>query len=250
MDKACSSCGEVKPFTAEFFAVDGARLRATCKPCRARQRRDRRNTSETPEQRDRRLAGARKYQRENREAICAKAQERRGRNKDATALYHRARYEANKETVKARTKAWREANPERKSENNRRWAAANPDAARQSALASKRKRRKQPFVRLAESIGAQVRAALVGGKSGRSWEQIVGYPRADLVRHLERQFVRGMTWANYGTEWHVDHITPVVAFRAEDPNSPAFKACWALSNLRPLWASENVRKRDRRTHLI
>lgn len=86
-------------------------------------------------------------------------------------------------------------------------------------------------------------------KGGRSWQEILGYTAKQLRQHLERQFTKGMSWDNYG-EWHVDHIVPVAEFRFTSPDDDAFKQCWALSNLRPLWAKDNLSKRHKRTHLI
>jgi hypothetical protein len=86
-------------------------------------------------------------------------------------------------------------------------------------------------------------------KGGKSWETILGYSTADLIAHLERQFTKGMTWDNYG-EWHVDHIVPVASFAITSAQDDTFKACWALSNLRPLWARENLKKRAKRLYLI
>lgn len=85
-------------------------------------------------------------------------------------------------------------------------------------------------------------------------ESVVGYSIATLRRHLEVQFVRGMTWDNYagllpwrhpGRKWHIDHIVPKTAFSVED-----VRAAFALSNLRPLWAKDNFIKAARRTHLL
>ena len=53
-----------------------------------------------------------------------------------------------------------------------------------------------------------------------------------------------MTWENYGTRWHVDHITPLSAFE------PGDMAAWCLSNLRPLWAEANIAKSNRRVVLL
>jgi hypothetical protein len=50
-----------------------------------------------------------------------------------------------------------------------------------------------------------------------------------------------MTWENYG-EWHVDHIVPVSAHNFETTEDIDFKKCWDLSNLQPLWATDNMRK--------
>ncbi len=84
-------------------------------------------------------------------------------------------------------------------------------------------------------------AALRSRKAGRSWESLVGYTLDDLAAHLERQFASGMSWDNIG-EWHVDHVRPRSAFSYSSPDDAAFKECWALPNLQPLWAIENMSK--------
>lgn len=77
----------------------------------------------------------------------------------------------------------------------------------------------------------------------------MGYTRAELAVHLERQFVKGMGWHNMG-EWEVDHIVPRCAFKFESADDPSFKACWAITNLRPLWSLENRAKSGNRLHLV
>lgn len=81
------------------------------------------------------------------------------------------------------------------------------------------------------------------------WEKLVGYTVEDLMAHLEKQFVDGMSWRNMGM-WHVDHIVPKSLFEYTSPDDTEFKAAWSLTNLRPLWAEENLSKHARRTHLI
>ncbi len=60
------------------------------------------------------------------------------------------------------------------------------------------------------------------------------------MKHLEAQFIPGMTWSNYG-RWHIDHRKPILEFEFKSYRDPAFQECWALANLRPLWAAENIR---------
>lgn len=114
-----------------------------------------------------------------------------------------------------------------------------------AALKVERQRRRRaanPGLRVHESVSSMIRQALgPGGKDGRSWEALVGYTRADLMAHLEARFTDGMSWDNLGA-WHIDHITPRSAFTFESPADPAFRACWALSNLQPFWAADNLRK--------
>jgi hypothetical protein len=84
-----------------------------------------------------------------------------------------------------------------------------------------------------------IRKALAGGKSGRRWESLVGYSLANLVTHLESRFLQGMSWSNIG-KWHIDHRKPKSLFDASQ-----IRECWALSNLQPLWAIDNLRKGSR-----
>lgn len=82
-------------------------------------------------------------------------------------------------------------------------------------------------------------------KAGRKWQDLVGYSIDDLRRHIEKQFKGGMTWERFmAGEIHVDHKIPVAAFNFTCPENPDFKKCWALKNLRPMWAIDNLTKGD------
>lgn len=109
--------------------------------------------------------------------------------------------------------------------------------------------RKVPKNRLRGRVTAMMNRCLASGKSGRSWAEIVDYSLDDLRQHLERQFLKGMTWDNMD-QWHIDHIVPVAAFEFSSPEDDEFKACWALTNLRPMWAKDNQRKSAKRIFLI
>lgn len=97
-------------------------------------------------------------------------------------------------------------------------------------------------------VNALIRNAL-GGKGGVSWQTMVGYTLDELIAHLERQFLPGMSWENRG-RWHVDHVVPRSSFQFETAADPEFTACWAISNLRPMWAKDNLSKSSKRTHLL
>src|SRR3546814_20855607 len=75
-------------------------------------------------------------------------------------------------------------------------------------------------------MSAGVKSSLGDGKNGRSWETLVGYTVADLMAHLERQFLPGMSWDNRG-EWHIDHIRPLCSFEFTSPDAPQFREAWA-----------------------
>lgn len=124
-----------------------------------------------------------------------------------------------------------------------------PERAKVSNELQQKKRRLRSEVRLHQSVSGQIRSALNEKADGREWESLIGYTRVDLVRHLERQFQPEMSWANYG-DWQIDHILPAASFKFSSVDDAEFVACWALSNLRPLWATENMSKGAVRLHLI
>lgn len=107
-----------------------------------------------------------------------------------------------------------------------------------------KKYRNDPTFRLNESVSRLMRYHLKENKGGQHWEDLVGYTIEDLENHLETQFKEGMNWANYG-DWHIDHIKPVSSFDFENPKDKEFQKCWALDNLQPLWAKENIKKGDK-----
>ena len=53
-----------------------------------------------------------------------------------------------------------------------------------------------------------------------------------------------MSWENYG-KWHIDHIIPRVYFNIQELGDEEFQKCWSLENLRPLWAKDNIMKKDK-----
>jgi hypothetical protein len=105
--------------------------------------------------------------------------------------------------------------------------------------------RKNPQFRLNSNMSSAMCRSLHGNKANRHWEDLVGYMLLDLKNHLEKQFLPGMTWDNYGSVWHVDHIIPRSVFMYSSSENPEFKKCWALENLRPMWATVNSHKGDK-----
>jgi 5-methylcytosine-specific restriction endonuclease McrA len=81
-------------------------------------------------------------------------------------------------------------------------------------------------------------------KEGRRWTALVGYTLKELCECLEKQFRKGMSWVNYG-EWHIDHVIPISKFQFESFEDVGFKKAWALNNLQPLWADDNMKKGDK-----
>jgi hypothetical protein len=80
----------------------------------------------------------------------------------------------------------------------------------------------------------------VGSKKQDTTHNILGYSATDLKNHLEKLFVDGMSWKNWG-EWHIDHIRPISSFNKDDDP----KIINSLDNLQPLWKSDNIKKSNK-----
>jgi len=71
---------------------------------------------------------------------------------------------------------------------------------------------------------------------------IVGCTPTELKTHIEKQFLEGMNWENYGfTGWHIDHIIPLAACEDDDD---VHRLCH-YTNLQPMWSDDNYKKGDR-----
>lgn len=211
-----------------------------------------------------------------RDANPEKVKEQRNRWRAANAEKVRAgiaRWQAsNRERVRELGRAWQAANPERCAARKARWLSK-PQSREKLRLALKEWQKKNPekyrakrarryqrikaengtlaiSKRMSNAILISLKRQRVGGKGGRSWAHLVPYSLQELIAHIERQFTRGMTWQNWGPYWHLDHIIPVSSFKFTSADCAEFRACWALTNLRPLRAQENIRKSAKRTLLI
>lgn len=123
------------------------------------------------------------------------------------------------------------------------YRAKNKEKIRDREKIYKAKIRSTPSGRLNGRMSQSVRLSLRDSKQGLSWESLVGYTSKDLKKHLEKQFKDGMDWDKFMSgEIHIDHIIPVKIFNFKSSSDYEFKKCWALKNLQPLWAKDNISK--------
>lgn len=221
-----------------------------------------------------------------RERVAERCRERRAEDPEGMRAKQRAWYEANREHVAAYNKAAANERHDRhigesypcpdcgemyvlnaprrvrcpdcsKAKHSReaverakRWNVANND------LRNERFRERyatDPKYKLDVSMANGIGDSLSGAKGGRSWTSLVDYSLDQLKSHIERQFSDRMTWDNWGRwpdGWHIDHIVPRSSFSYTTAEDPEFLTCWGLTNLRPLWAVDNLKKSGKRLFLL
>lgn len=131
------------------------------------------------------------------------------------------------------------------------WAANRKEfkisETKEYKLAHQKKMRENPVNKLHSNFSANLKNALRGcnvTKKNPTFKML-GYSREDLIKHIEKQFLSGMTWENIG-KWHIDHIVPISLAQTEQDIIDLNQ----LSNLRPLWAKDNLSKHNKRLFLI
>lgn len=144
-----------------------------------------------------------------------------------------------RKSLDAMRERYRAMTPTEKKEWNRMSSARNPERRKKYLSNWKaEKRSSDPIYRMIESFRARL-CLIAKGKESKT-KDLIGCEVNQFKKHIESQFKRGMTWENYGTIWHVDHILPVSSF---DHNNPKHVAqCWHWTNLRPLAAKKNLEK--------
>jgi hypothetical protein len=89
--------------------------------------------------------------------------------------------------------------------------------------------------RLASAVGSDAKAG--------SATKDLGCTATELKVYLESQLQPGMTWNNWKLDgWHIDHIKPLASFDLTNPVQ--YKEACHYTNLQPLWAIDNLKKRD------
>jgi hypothetical protein len=68
----------------------------------------------------------------------------------------------------------------------------------------------------------------------------LGCSFGEFREYIESQFAKGMTWDNCGA-WHIDHIIPLCKFNPD--NHAEYAKAWHYSNMRPLWAHDNLSRK-------
>jgi hypothetical protein len=167
---------------------------------------------------------------ENRDRINAKKREYYLKNAESERMRDRERYIKNRMT---------------KIEYQRRYSIEN----RELVLESKRnyhyeKMESCAIYRSAKRIRSLIYVSL-GVKKSEKTEEILGCKISEFKEHLERQFTKGMSWERF-KEIHIDHIIPLSSAETEED----VIALNHYTNLRPLWAKDNLSKSSRMEFLI
>lgn len=181
--------------------------------------------------------------------VCRK--EYRDSKKDHVKEKNKRYYLENKETVNANNKSYQIQNDEtikaqRKEYRNRieikeRTQMKNKEYLPIRKEKIKEKRKTDLNFQLSEVMRSKLHKILKNQKT--SYIKILGCDLEFFKKWIEFRFDDKMSWDNFGSYWHIDHILPINAFDFSDTKNKDI--CFHWTNLQPLPAFENQSKSDK-----
>jgi len=239
--KTCPTCGKE-------FIYNKHNLKYCSKDClRIKNLKDKKEYSNRPENKKRKQEYGKIYNKKNKEHNKEYSIKYREENKEKLKIKKKEYYDKNKEKLKEyHTVTRRDYYLKYNKEYYKTYYLENKDKIIQTSVNWKRKKREEdPSARIRDNITSQILYGLKNKRKKSSFDYLE-FKLNDLMLSLESKFQDGMTWDNQGSDWHIDHIKPVAAFKLikEDGelDLEQIKLCWSLDNLQPLWAKENASK--------
>ena len=157
-----------------------------------------------------------------------------------------------REEVRENNKKWYHAlsDKERLARSRRQYESC--DKKRKQKLARQNRRKlyqKNENYKMRHILRSRLRNALLNQRTTKFAPtlDLLGCTVEELKAHIEAQFEPWMTWDNWAHDtWHIDHIKPCASYDLTDPEQQ--RECFHYTNLRPLEATENMRKNARLNH--
>jgi hypothetical protein len=172
-------------------------------------------------------------------------------------MSNQAYWEKNKDVLKPKNNAYRQSRPDETRAYLKTYRETHQEEARQYRLdnADKMKayneaykarknewisQRRKNDINFKVAYNLRTRFHSFVSTKGNHTFDVLGVPCDTFLNWIEFQFAEGMTWDNYGVDWHLDHILPVSKFILE--NETDQKICFNWSNFQPLLKSDNWNK--------
>ena len=230
-EKQCTGCKEVKELSEFYYIKKSNNYRSACKLCLNKQ-----HKLYSQENKEKLKEYRKLHYQENKDKI----KEYRQENKDKIKQYNKLYKQENNDEIKEYNKLYRQQeNKDKKKENYKLYRQENKDKINKY----RRERNKTDVI---YNIKNRIRSRICEAFTKKGYTkksktyQILGADFEIVKKHIERQFVKGMSWYNR-EEWHIDHIIPLASANTEEELIKLNH----YTNLQPLWAEDNLSKNDK-----
>lgn len=162
----------------------------------------------------------------------------RNQCKNCKTSYHKKWKKDNKDKVDEWDKNYRKLNRERLTKYHKTWRCKNIERINERRKIIYKKNMNKPEFRILNSCRSRIRNIVL--KKHKNTLKLIGCSPKFLREWLEWQFNSKMNWENYGSYWHIEHVTPCASFNLLLKNEQY--ECFNWKNLKPLKASLNSSK--------
>lgn len=162
------------------------------------------------------------YYLKNKSRKLQKQSEYSNSHKEEKRAYNKKYYENNKEVLSNKIKNYKLENKEK------------------VCTYIKNKRKENVEFRLTCALRKRLYSTIKvqNGDKNLKFIDLIGCTSNELKSYIESKFLPTMTWENYGSYWHIDHIIPCSSFNLIDENEQ--KKCFHYTNLQPLFAVTQI----------
>jgi hypothetical protein len=255
--KKCTKCHIDRTFN-NFSIRDNGKLNNQCKICVSKYLKEYLKEYNKDEKNKETIASYHKnWELENKEK---RSKQRKAGRKNNPKILERERIweNKNKEKRKLWKKKYKIDNKDKISKQSKEHYRINKKEILKKRKSSNKNRRKSDLLyRLRNNLSRQINKMLKSNGANKNRASILNhltYDIEELKKHIEFLFEPWMTWENQGRytidnwkdndpttwTWQVDHIIPHSTFKYESMDCEEFRQCWALSNLRPYSAKQNL----------
>jgi prenyltransferase beta subunit len=220
--KICSKC-KLKRHNRDFYKHKSCKFKISsiCKDCNSKI--------------------CKKYRKKNRTKLLSLSRKNWLKNKKIYNKHRKIYRKKHKDLISQQKRKFYLKNKKKILKNNRIYYQKNKKSIMKKAKKYMRLRRKISLkVRILDSLRSRLYTAIKKYKKSAATTKIVGCSIEFLKAYLQAKFKQGMSWKNYG-KWHIDHIRPCASFDLS--KSSEQRKCFHYTNLQPLWAKDNLRKR-------
>jgi len=158
----------------------------------------------------------------------------------AAIEYSKKYRKQNANKVRLANNAYNEKNRDKARGWNQKHFENNTERVRERARANYQIYKENPNTKILHNTRTRITKFLKDQPKNVKTSELLGCTSSFLKKWLEYRFDSNMSWDNYGTYWHIDHVTPCVSFDATDDEE--LKLCFNWTNLRPLESSKNISK--------
>jgi len=242
--KICKDCKKEKPVDEFYFIKSKKKYLSRCKPCYSEHRKDAKNkyVETHKEEIKKRMREYGKANPEKRRAYYYK-------NREKLMALNKASYLKYRDKNIQKRKDWYIENKESHAIAREKYAIENKDKLRAARRKWENERMKTDVeFSLQKRLRGRIREAAKGVyKKSKRTEELIGCTIEEFKKHIENQFLEGMTWENWKQDgWHIDHKIPISWFNLANENCR--KMAFNYKNMQPLWSQDNLEKKNKFHH--